>query len=810
MPITERTKRLKARCRWKHTSAGEFVDETVRTGIERARLITESYKKTVGDPRVIRRAKGLANILNNITLIVQEDELIVGDHVEHPEAIPLYPELSFFVTFDLAKSKYCPDEVKEETMEICKYWEPYTLQRKGEAYYTPEELERAYQFSTVEGPAFVTGFNSIVPPYETVLEDGLLKRIEIIQGKVDEAMAKLQAMPWDATENLPLLEKINNWRAMIIADEAVIAWARRHARLVRIIAENFETDPVRKKELMEIADICYRMPAEPAKGLKDAMQSKWFVFLVAHGLERYASGYAQLEDKLLYPYYKVSVEDKSFQPMTRDEAQELVECERLKISEHGSCKDRGHREAFPGSNDLFILTLGGLKPDGSDACNDMTDVILDAALSVRTTEPSIAFRWHPKGRMETKKRIFDCIAAGLGYPSIKHEDVNYSQLLTWGATPEQARDWLLVLCMSPGVAGRRATQKCRTEGGGSLFVAKCFEIALYNGFDPTFANIQQGPETGNAEEFETFEQLWEAFAKQIQYGLSLAIKGKDICRTIEQHYLQIPFVSSIDDGCVEFGKDASGLVELPNPWHNIILNTTASDSLIAVKKLVFDDNKYTMKELLTALRANWQGYEEMRREFVNVTKWGNDDPYADEITVKFYDMLAEEFSKVKMYSGVAPMPLGQSVGHYITVGSKIGATPNGRLHGEAADDGGCSPYMGMDKKGPTAVLKSVSKINARKFKGMLLNQRLSAEQMRSERGFDLWLDYMDTWYDLDLDHVQFNVASTKELQAAQEEPEKYPDLIVRVAGFSARFVDLSRYAQDTIIARTEQSFGVAQ
>jgi len=312
--------------------------------------------------------------------------------------------------------------------------------------------------------------------------------------------------------------------------------------------------------------------------------------------------------------------------------------------------------------------------------------------------------------METKKRVFDCIAAGLGYPSIKHEDVNYSQLLKWGATPEQARDWLLVLCMSPGVAGRRATQKCRTEGGGSLFVAKCFEIALYNGFDPTFSNTQQGPETGNAEDFDTFEKLWEAFAKQIQYGVSLAVKGKDIARTIEQHYLQIPFVSSIDDGCVETGKDASGLVELPNPWHNIILNTTASDSLVAMKKLIYDDKKYTMKELITALQANWQGYEDMRRDFLNVTKWGNDDPYADEITVKFYDMLADEFAKVTMYSGVAPMPLGQSVGHYITVGSKIGATPNGRLHGEAADDGGCSPYMGADKKAPPLCLNQFQKL----------------------------------------------------------------------------------------------------
>ncbi|KUO72241.1 MAG: glycyl radical enzyme [Desulfosporosinus sp. BRH_c37] len=807
MPITERTKRLKARCRWKHTSAGEFVDESIHAGIERARYITESHKQTVGEPNVLRRAKGLANILNKMTILIQEDELIVGDHVERPNFVPLYPEISYFVTLDFIKSPYGPAE-KEEAMEICKYWEPYTLQRKGESYFTPEELERAYNFCTIEAPAFVTGFNSVVPPYESVLEDGLLKRIDMIQAKIDEAFAELQKDPWNAPERLSLIDKIDNWRAMIIVNKAVIAWARRHGRLARIIAENFEAEPARKKELMEISDICQRMPAEPAKGLRDGMQSKWFTYLVCHGLERYASGYAQKEDKLLYPYYKVSVDEKSFQPMTREEAQELVECERFKVSEHGSCKDRGHREAFPGSNDLFILTVGGKNRDGSDGCNDMTDVILDAAVSTMTPEPSIVFRWHPKGRMETKARVFECVKAGLGFPSIKHEDVNYAQMLKWGATPEQARDWCLVLCMSPGLCGRRATQKVRTEGGGSHFTGKCFEIALYDGFDASFSNIQQGPHTGNAEEFETFEQLWEAVRKQNEYAISMTIRNKDVTRILEQRYLQIPFVSSIDDGCVEVGKDATEYVEIPNPWHNIILNIIAGDSLVAIKKLIFDEKKYTMKELLTALKANWQGYEDMRQEFWNAPKWGNDDDYADEIITKYYDMLADVYNRVTTYSGASPMPLGESVGHYFGVGAKVGATPNGRLHGEAADDGGCSPYMGCDQKGPTAVLMSVSKINSRRFKGMLLNQRLSADLMRSEKGLDTWLDYMDTWYDLDIDHVQFNVASTKELKAAQAEPEKYPDLIVRIAGFSARFVNLSTFVQDTIIARTEQQFAV--
>lgn len=809
MPITERTKRLKARCRWKHAAAGEYVEEGVRAGIERAKYLTESHIQTKGEPLVVRRAKGLANILNKMTVIVQEDELIVGDHAEHPDWFPLYPELAFYATLDMIRSSNGPVN-KKEALEACKYWEPYSLQRKAEPYFTPEELEQAYQVTTIEAPAFVTGFNSIVPPYESVLEDGLLKRIEMIQAKQDEAFAELQKNPWNAPDRLPLLEKIDNWRAMIIADKAVIAWARRHSRLLKIIAENFETDEARKKELIEMSDICFRIPAEPAKGLWDAMQAKWFVYLVCHSIESYASGFAHKEDKLLYPYYKNSCVDKTFQPMTREQAQELVECERLKVSEHGSAKDREHREVFPGSNDLFILTLGGINQDGTDGCNDMTDIILDAAQSIRTTEPSIAFRWHPKGRMETKRRVFNCIRDGLGYPSIKHEEINYGQLLKWGADPKAARDWALVLCMSPGLVGRRATQKTRTEGGGSLFPGKIFEVSLYDGFDPSYAKSQQGPHTGKAEDFEAFEQLFEAFREQFQYAISLAIRCKDITRYLQARYFQIPFTSSIDDGAVEAGQDSIAYVEVPNPWHNTITNMVAGDSLVAVKKLVYDDKKYTMQELLTALQANWQGYEDMRRDFWNAPKWGNDDPYADKIVAAFYDMMADEFEKVTMYSGVAPMPLGQAVAHYLTVGSRTGATPNGRLHGEAADDGGCSPYMGADKKGPTAVLMSVSNINARRHKGNLLNQRLSASTMRSEKGFDIWFNYMNTWYDLDIDHVQFNVADTKEMRAAQEHPEQYPDLIVRVAGYSARFVDLSRYGQDTIIARTEQDFGVAR
>jgi benzylsuccinate synthase len=756
----------------------------------------------------------LANILNKATIVLQEDEFIIGYHAEDPNLFPLYPELAWMAVKDYIMSDYAPQPVEEAT-EIMEYWVPYSMQGKCERYFDPEDLQRMYQVSTMEAPGFATGYNSIIPPYETVLEDGLQKRIEMAESNIRHAKEEMAKAPWDATKGLEWIPKIDQWEAMIIADKAVISWARRHARLCKIVAENFETDGKRKEELLEMADISHRVPAEPCKGLKDAFQAKWYTYLLCHAIERYASGFAHKEDKLLWPYYKISVIDKSFQPMTHKDVVEMVEMERLKISEHGAGKSRAYREIFPGSNDLFILTIGGLNRDGSDGCNDMTDAILEGARNIRTTEPSIVFRYHPKGRRKTKRLVFECIRDGLGYPSIKHDGKNTAQMLYYGqfsknkngATPEEAHDWANVLCMSAGLVGRRKSQKTRSEGGGSVFPAKILEVTLNDGYDWSYADMQMGPHTGNAEDFKTFDELWEAFRTQYQYCMSLVIRCKDVMRYHEAKYLCMPFVSSIDDGCMELGKDACDLSEQPNGWHNPITTVVAANSLVAIKKLIYDEKKYSMKQLLDALKANWEGYEEMRKDFQNAPKWGNDDSYPDEIIKRFYeDIIGGEMTKITNYSGGPVLPVGQAVGLYMEIGSRTGPTPDGRFGGEAADDGGISPYMGTDRKGPTAVLKSVSKVQENQ-KANLLNQRLSVPIMRSIHGFDIWHSYMDTWYDLDIDHVQFNVVSTDEMKAAQKEPEKHQDLIVRVSGFSARFVDIPTYGQNTIIARAEQEFG---
>ncbi|SPD74684.1 Benzylsuccinate synthase alpha subunit [uncultured Desulfobacterium sp.] len=805
MPITERTKRLKDRCRWKHFMGGDFIDPNTKVGVERMRYFTESYRETMGEPEVIRRAKALDKLLRNMTIVIQEDELVVGDHAEHPDWVPLWPELGHFQFLDFIDSEYFPEGHEEEVEECYKFWENIGQQKKGEAFCTPQELNGPYQFNPVEPPTFTGASTSMTPPYESVLEDGLEKRIEEAQKKVDDAMRELSTPPWNSKEKLKYLPLIDEWKAMVIAGKAVIAWARRYSRLAKVIAERFEKDEKRKAELMEISDICWRVPAQPAKGLRDAMQAKWFTYLVCASLETYASGYGQKEDRLLWPYYKTSVIDKTFQPMTRDDAQELVECERLKVSEHGVAKGRTYRTNQPGANDLFILTVGGLDEHDEDDCTEATDVILDAAHSIRTTEPSIVFRWHPKINEETKRHVHKCVSSGLGYPSIKHEDINTAQLEKYfGATHAEARSWGVVLCMSPGITGRRKTQKTRTEGGGgTMNIAKILELTLSNGFDYSFQNEQVAPQTGAPLSFKGFEDFWEAFRQQIYYWSFVVGKFKDISRYMESTTMQRPFTSLIDDGCLEKGIDAMALQEVPNPWNNVTAVITAADAVAGLKKLVYDEKKYTMEQLIKAMRVDWEGYEQMRQDFLAVPKFGNDNAYVDQVARDLFHMISEEMQKHKLWAGCGALPLAQSVSLFTVLAPRVGALPNGRRHGEVLDDGGISPCLGRDIKGPTAVMKSVATVDATEHKGLLLNQRISPDIMNGTAGFEIWKAYMEAWYGLNIDHVQFNVVSTEEMRDAQVQPEDHRDLLVRVAGYSARFVDLTTFTQESVIARTE-------
>ncbi|KJS00778.1 MAG: pyruvate formate-lyase [Peptococcaceae bacterium BRH_c4a] len=804
---TERTKFLYGRCRWKHVSGGEYVRPEVQVGNERLRLYTEAHKASVGDPEIIRRAKCLAHFLDNCSIYIQDEELIVGDHCEKPDILCLYPEMGFFPTIDLVESDAMSDENRDEARELTEYWKPFGLQDKCSPYFSKHEMDISMPWAIIETPPYVAAYMNVAPPYMSILEDGLEKRIAWCEEEIEKAFAKLRSYPWNGEENLPLLDKIDVWRSMIISGKAIVRWARRYSRLAKAVAENFDVTPKRKKELLEIADICWRVPAEPAKGLRDAMQSKWFCYEICHSMERYASGYAHLGDRILWPYYKASVIDKTVQPMTREEAVELCELERLKVCERGIAKGRVYREGQPGANDLHIITLGGLDENGNDACTDYTDVILEASLNIRTPEPSLAFRYSPKINEKTRRLVFENIAQGFGFPSIKHDEKAIKHLIEYfKIPPDEAAHWALVLCMAPGVNKRRGTQKTRTEGGGCIDLAKCMELAMSDGFDHSLTKLQMGPKTGDPVNFKSIDDVFKALEKQVENAVTLHFRSRDVTRRAEIKYCESPFLALMDDICVEEGLGAFENKKYPNTWSNPLGIVDATDSLAALKKLVFDDKKYTMEQFVQALRANWQGFEEMRRDCIAVSKWGNDDDYVDDIGKKVYHMVADKYYDQTQYSGMHPVGVPQTVSLFSTRSPRVGALPYGRRHGEVLADGGCSPYLGMDKKGPTAVIKTMSKIPQDRYKAIQLNQRLPVSIMRSEKGFEIWTSYMKAWHDANIDHVQFNVVDTKDMLEAQKDPEKWEDMIVRIAGYSARFINLPRSAQDAIIARTEQQF----
>ena len=806
---TAKTQYLYDNCRWMHVAGGEYVREEVRIGIERIRLYTEMHKQTAGQPEIIRRAKCLEHYLKNCTMFITEQP-IVGDHCDAPDVLSLYPEMGYFSAIDIVESDLMVDEYRDEAREYAEYWKPFGLQDKSEPYYSRHELEISYPFTIVETPPFVANYMNMVPPYMSVLEDGLEKRVQWCEDQVESAMKKIRSYPWNGPENLPLLDKIDVWRAMIITGNAVIIWARRYSELAKTVAEKFDVDSKRREDLLEISDICYRMPAEPAKGFKDAMQSKWFCYEICQSIERFASGYSHLEDRLMWPYYKASVVDKSVQPMTREEAIELIECERLKVSERGIAKGRVYREGQPGANDLHIVTLGGLDEHGKDACNDLTDAILEASLNIRTPEPSLAFRYSPKINEKTRHLVFDNIAQGFGFPSLKHEEKNTKMMIDYfHIPPDEAAHWALVLCMAPGVSKRRGTQKSRTEGGGGFCVGKPMELTMSDGFDYSLTNLQTGPNTGDPVQFTDFEDVWNAFVEQIKFAAALSFRNRDVCRRAEMRYCESPFASLMDDICVEEGVGALENKKYPNTWSDMTSIPDAVNSLAAIKKLIFDDKKYTMADMVKALRANWEGYDEMRQDALGVPKWGNDDAYVDDIGERVYTMIADVYQDQTQYSGMHPVPVPQTVSLFSSRAPRIGAFPYGRKHGEVLADGGSSPYVGTDKKGPTAVLKSMARIPQDRYKGIQLNQRLPVSLMREsgEKGFQTWTAYMKAWHDLNIDHVQFNVVDNKTLLEAQLEPEKHEDLIVRIAGYSARFISMPKNAQDAIIARTEQQFG---
>ena len=803
-----RSKRLDylRKAAWKKGCVGGVYNPGIKIDLTFPQLFTEAWKENEGKPIMLQKAHALAHVFDNTPIFITDRSQLVGYIGSAPHEVVWQWQSSGMVNEEVYNEQGTVPEPEEESLKIMAelndYWAGKTALENVAKLMDPEDAVKYLAGSVVAGaPSSSFGyatrdFKYMFRGFEAILDD--------IDRRMEETEEKLQGNP--SPDLYPLYEKLPRWEAMGEVLEACIRYAGRYARLARIIAENFESDPDRKEELLRIAEVCESVPAQPPRNLQESLQFDHFMQV----LTRYESHEFAMPHRPDYfhgPYYDKDVNiDKR---LTKEEAIELVGEHMIRGYEIGLFQPRYSREAFQGIMGSLVWTMGGVKEDGSDACNDLTIAYMQAARLVRVCNPTFSFRYHPGVKDEVWREVFECIRHGLGYPNIKNDSVLIPNAMYWHGHPlEEARQWVNQACMSPCPPTKYGCQPMRMAIG--LNTSKMIELALFNGYDHQ-ANMQMGPKTGDACEFKDFEELFQAWIKQMEWTHNFSCRFHYYGRTKDPEVFSRPLLSAIYERAVETGTDAvdPSNGERGNCWITALNWVENIDSLAAVKKLVYDEKKYTMAQLLEALNANWEGHEEMRLDFVkNAPKWGNDDDYVDDIMVRCLREVARHSKVLKCPSGNNVPFLPENASANIYWANIVGALPSGRRLGDALYDGGISPGPGLDKKGPTAVLKSCGKFDhVSDGRAFLLNQRLSPTQLSGEKGYQLWKAYMKTWDELGMDHVQFNMVDDGTLRAAQRDPEKYPEVIVRVAGYSAHFVDISRKTQDNIIQRTIQGLG---
>jgi pyruvate formate-lyase/glycerol dehydratase family glycyl radical enzyme len=792
----DRVTRLKAR----------YMATVPRLDSERAVIVTKSYQETEAEPIVMRRAKALKRILEEMTVLIADDELIVGNQGSTYRGASLFPEFGIewlykeWESGDWEKRKtvdevfLLEDEDKKAILGIREYWKGKSLSERMAAM-TPDGTEHIAESGviTLSYPdcawSSVGHFNA---NYGTVLEKGLL-------GIKHEAEEHLKQM--GSRINGTDIERYHTWKAIAVVCEAAADFGKRYAALAKQLAER-EKDPQRKAELLRIADACFQVPGGPARTFYEAVQSFWFLHLLMHIDANHPGVSPGRFDQYMYPYYRKDVEEGR---LTRSEAQELIECLWIKLSEINKIKEAPKALASGGYSSGQNLLLGGQTKEGRDATNDLSYICCDAQASVRTHEPSLAVRLWNGSPDELWNKAIDTTKVIGGLPCFFNDEVIVPQMINNGYSLEDALDYCIIGCVEPAGSGN-AFPCTAGSGNGSYFN---LPLALYyginNGIDHRNGK-QYGLATGYLADFQSFDEVKEAYRKQIQFFVDWHITVTNVWELVSREMMPFPLLSAVIDGCVESGRDVTaGGAKYNCSGITGVGTANIGDALATIKKLIFDDKKYTGAELLEAIRTNWEGREALRSEILTtVPKYGNDEPYVDELsrwaTTTFAESIQGGVSPRGQYSaGLWPMTL------HVIMGMASPATLDGRKDREPFADG-ISPRQGMDKNGPTAVLNSCGRLHQRNLmNGTLLNMRFHPNAVKGREGTERLRDLIQTYFDVKGMHVQFNVLSTDTLRDAQRNPDKYKDLVVRVAGYSAFFVELNTAIQNDIIARTENA-----
>ena len=786
---------------WSKGGLGGILPEGVLIDTAKTYWWTKTFAETDDDTWRMRRAKALAAQMDNMAIFIVDHAQLVGFPTEEPHKVAVHPETNIDACWDFfyERGSYIPKQDREWVEPCFKYWDKMCYRAQCDKLLTAEERDSI--ISMVQfAHTYLSGLSSANINYDFVFKHGMNGILELIDKELEEADRNIHSGT-STPEALDIVPKIEEWQAMKLVVNALIRWAGRYSRLAMTIAENFETDAKRKAELLRISEICAKVPANPPEHFQEAMQAHHFIMVATKYMERAHTGQGVRIDQIWWPYYKKDVIDEKI--LTHEEAIDLLgdwQCTVLGIDHCGLRLERGSNigVSFP------VITIGGVTGAGKDACNDLTDAVLEAARLTRVANPTYVFRYHPSARLSTLRSVFETIRHGMGYPSIQNDTVLTETLLAhYQCNLEEARSYANVVCLSPGITTGRGGQA--VKHASYLSGVKAFEVAMHNGLNPVLG-VQAGPETGDMAKCKTFDEVWENIKKQFEYQANIVCRMRNLLRVMEIQYLMQPLLSACYSRCIDTGIDCvdprNG--EVSNAWMTFVVWNDVGDCLYGIKKLVFEDKKYTMEQLMEALRANWEGYEQMRVDFASVPKWGNDIEGPDEMNVRVTQLMIDLFHKNLELDGYPYLILPENGPVYAMFGPMVGALPNGRRLGDPCYDGGNSPGAGLDKKGPTAVLRSVAKLDYGNMKNDLLNQRLSQTQLSGEKGFELWSNYLKAWHDMGIPHVQFNCVDTDTLRAAQREPEKYSELIVRVAGYSAHFTELSRSIQDSVVGRTLQ------
>lgn len=763
---------------------------------ERALLLTEFYRtgqaERVSVP--VARALAFSYILEHKKLYIGKGELIVGERGPEPKATPTYPELCTHSLKDLDilhNREKISFKVSEETRKVYSdtlipFWKGRSIRDKIFA-----EMDEAWKAAYQAG--IFTEFMEQRAPGHTVLDDkiyhkGFLDFIEEIQSQIKNL---------DFYGDPEALEKREQLKAMQIAAEALIKYAKRYAQELRQLVQT-ENDPSRKSELLKMAEICEWVPAHKPRNFWEALQYYWFVHLgVITELNTWDSFNPGRLDQHLYPFYKKEIEEGS---LTTEKARELLQAFWVKFNNQPAPPKVGVTAQESNTyTDFCLINLGGVKADGSDAVNDLSYLILDVIEEMRLLQPSSMIQVSKKNPDSFIKRALKIIKTGYGQPSIFNTDAIIQELVRQGKSLVDARLGGASGCVEAGAFGKEAYILT-----GYFNLVKVLEITLHNGVDPRTGR-EIGIKTGDPEKFTSFDELFEAYQKQLQYFIDIKIKGNLIIEKLYAQYLPAPFMSLLIDDCIKKGKDYNaGGARYNSSYLQGVGMGSITDTLASLKYNVFDKKNFSMHEMLDALRHNFRGYEQIHKQVLhNTPKYGNDDDYADEILKRVFEIYFKAVDgRPNLKGGHFRINLLPTTCH-VYFGSVIGATADGRLAGEPLSEG-ISPVQGADRNGPTAVLKSAAKIDHLRTGGTLLNQKFTPQLLADEEGINQLLHLIRGYFRMDGHHIQFNVVTAETLRKAQKHPEKYQDLIVRVAGYSDYFVDLTPELQNEIIKRTEQ------